>query len=68
MAAAHATMRRIGLELIQERRGAVTNEMREKKTMLLDGNKTILGRDILSVLSTSWIHRAFRLLLNRSIF
>ncbi|PBK74625.1 cytochrome P450 [Armillaria solidipes] len=53
MAAAHATMRRIGLELIQERREAVTNEMREKKTMLLDGNKTILGRDILSVLIRS---------------
>ncbi|KAK0188253.1 cytochrome P450 [Armillaria mellea] len=53
MAAAHATMRRIGLELIQERRDAVTNEMREKKPMLLDGNKTILGRDILSVLIRS---------------
>lgn len=53
MAAAHATMRRIGLELIQERREAVTNEMREKKLMLLDGNKTILGRDILSVLIRS---------------
>ncbi|KAK0222053.1 cytochrome P450 [Armillaria fumosa] len=53
MTAAHATMRRIGLELIQERREAVTNEMREKKTMLLDGNKTILGRDILSVLIRS---------------
>ncbi|KAK0464724.1 cytochrome P450 [Desarmillaria tabescens] len=53
MTAAHATMRRIGLELIQERRQAVTNEMREKKPMLLDGNKTILGRDILSVLIRS---------------
>lgn len=53
MSAAQATMRRIGLALIQERRETVSNERREKKTMLLDGDKTILGRDILSVLIRS---------------
>jgi hypothetical protein len=56
MTQAHETMRRIGLELIEERSRAVIEEQRQVlsgKSGEIDGDKTILGRDILSVLSES---------------
>ncbi|KAF7357654.1 Cytochrome P450 [Mycena sanguinolenta] len=56
MIRAHETMRRIGLELIEERSRAVIEEQREVlsgKSGEIDGDKTILGRDILSVLIRS---------------
>ncbi|KAJ7134340.1 cytochrome P450 [Mycena epipterygia] len=56
MTQAHATMRRIGLELIEERSRAVIEEQRQVlsgKASGIDGDKTILGRDILSVLIRS---------------
>ncbi|KAJ6466379.1 cytochrome P450 [Mycena sanguinolenta] len=56
MIRAHETMRRIGLELIEERSRAVIDEQREVlsgKSGEIDGDKTILGRDILSVLIRS---------------
>ncbi|KAJ7242872.1 cytochrome P450 [Mycena haematopus] len=56
MSQAHETMRRIGLELIEERSRAVIEEQREVlagKSGEVDGDKTILGRDILSVLIRS---------------
>ncbi|KAJ7695716.1 cytochrome P450 [Mycena rosella] len=56
MTQAHATMRRIGLELIDERSRAVIEEHRQVvsgKSGEIDGDKTILGRDILSVLIRS---------------
>ncbi|KAJ7164713.1 cytochrome P450 [Mycena crocata] len=56
MTQAHATMRRIGLELIEERSRAVIEEQRQVlsgKSGDIDGDKTILGRDILSVLIRS---------------
>ncbi|KAJ7465309.1 cytochrome P450 [Mycena latifolia] len=56
MTQAHATMRRIGLELIEERSRAVLEEQRQMlsgKAGEIDGDKTILGRDILSVLIRS---------------
>jgi len=56
MTQAHETMRRIGLELIEERSRAVIEEQRQVlsgKSGEIDGDKTILGRDILSVLIRS---------------
>ncbi|KAJ7246417.1 cytochrome P450 [Mycena rebaudengoi] len=53
---AAATMRRIGLELIEERSRAVIEEHEQVlagKGGEIDGDKTILGRDILSVLIRS---------------
>ncbi|KAJ7043830.1 cytochrome P450 [Mycena alexandri] len=61
MAKAQETMRRIGLELIEERSRAVTEEHRQVllgKGGEIDGDKTILGRDILSVLIRSNIATA----------
>jgi hypothetical protein len=54
-------MRRIGLELIEERSRAVIEEHEQVlagKGGEIDGDKTILGRDILSVLSKSRIYTA----------
>ena len=60
---AQATMRRIGLELIDERRDSVLAELngtgadadskmtKDVGSNVIDGDKTILGRDLLSVLS-----------------
>ena len=56
MTQAHDTMRRIGLSLIEERRQAVATELEESKDGskdAIEGDKTTLGRDILSVLSAS---------------
>ncbi|KAJ7175393.1 cytochrome P450 [Mycena filopes] len=56
MTKAQETMRRIGLELIEERSRAVIDEHRQVlsgKNGGIDGDKTILGRDILSVLIRS---------------
>ncbi|KAF8208593.1 cytochrome P450 [Mycena galopus ATCC 62051] len=56
MTQAHETMRRIGLDLIEEKSRAVIDEQREVlagKSGEVDGDKTILGRDILSVLIRS---------------
>ncbi|KAJ6584658.1 cytochrome P450 [Mycena capillaripes] len=61
MTQAHETMRRIGLELIEERSRAVIEEHRQVlagKSGEIDGDKTILGRDILSVLIRSNIATA----------
>ncbi|KAF7365456.1 Cytochrome P450 [Mycena venus] len=61
MTQAHETMRRIGLELIEERSRAVIEEQRQVlagKSGEIDGDKTILGRDILSVLIRSNIATA----------
>ncbi|KAJ7644303.1 cytochrome P450 [Roridomyces roridus] len=52
MAQAHQTMRRIGLGLIEERSRAVIEEQAQK-CGAIQGDKTILGRDILSVLIRS---------------
>ncbi len=51
MVTATETMRRIGLELVTERQRAVADELLEKGEKTVDGDKTILGKDILSVLS-----------------
>ncbi|KAJ6557224.1 cytochrome P450 [Mycena vulgaris] len=56
MTQAQGTMRRIGLDLIRERSEAVIEEHRHVlsgKGGGIDGDKTILGRDILSVLIRS---------------
>ncbi|KAJ7718118.1 cytochrome P450 [Mycena maculata] len=56
MVQAHETMRRIGLGLIEERSRAVIEEHRQVlagKSGEIDGDKTIMGRDILSVLIRS---------------
>ncbi|KAF9026096.1 cytochrome P450 [Hymenopellis radicata] len=53
MVTATETMRRIGLELVAERQRAVTDELLEKGEKTVDGDKTILGKDILSVLIRS---------------
>ncbi|KAK7048105.1 cytochrome P450 [Favolaschia claudopus] len=61
MTQAHETMRRIGLELIEERSRAVIEEQRRivsGNSGEIDGDKTILGRDILSVLIRSNIATA----------
>ncbi|KAJ7366544.1 cytochrome P450 [Mycena albidolilacea] len=61
MTQAHGTMRRIGLDLIEERSRAVIEEQRavlSGKGGEIDGDKTILGRDILSVLIRSNIATA----------
>ncbi|KAJ7202836.1 cytochrome P450 [Mycena pura] len=62
MTQAHATMRRIGLELIEERSRAVIEEQRRVLSgagdLKIDGDKTVLGRDILSVLIRSNIASA----------
>jgi len=52
---ARATLRRIGLQLIEERRSEVIDEMRGKSGVAAggDGEKSMLGRDLLSVLGTS---------------
>ena len=51
---ARATMRRIGLELIEERRSEVIAEMQTAGGKNgIDGDQTVLGRDLLSVLSKS---------------
>ena len=58
MKQAQETMQRIGLGLIEERRHDVATELENSKakskdgSTAIDGDKTILGRDILSVLST----------------
>jgi hypothetical protein len=45
-------MRRIGLELIEERRSEVIAEMQAAGGKNgIDGDQTVLGRDLLSVLS-----------------
>lgn len=52
MKRAQETMRRIGMELIEERRGEVGVEMGAVRGGIrVDGGKTVLGRDLLSVLS-----------------
>jgi hypothetical protein len=62
MSQAQETMHRIGLGLIEERRHEVTTELEnakaklKDKTTAVDSNKTILGRDILSVLGASPFH------------
>ena len=54
MRQATATMRKIGLELIEQRRETVLSETEKvaEKTTSIEGDKTVLGRDLLSVLST----------------
>jgi hypothetical protein len=53
MQQARATLRRIGLQLIEERRSEVIDEMRGKSGAGGDGEKSMLERDLLSVLGTS---------------
>ncbi|KAJ7070036.1 cytochrome P450 [Mycena amicta] len=55
MARATETMRRIGMGLIEERRLAVEEEQRRAllEKGVIDGDKTVLGRDLLSVLIRS---------------
>ena len=55
MTHARETMQRIGMELIEERRSEVVAEMQGagnngEKCGRIDGDKTVLGRDLLSVL------------------
>lgn len=55
MTHARETMQRIGMELIEERRSEVVAEMQGagnsgEKCERIDGDKTVLGRDLLSVL------------------
>jgi hypothetical protein len=54
MVQAQETMHRIGLSLIEEKRDAVVAELKGSKKCsknAIEGDKTTLGRDILSVLS-----------------
>ncbi|KAF7974757.1 hypothetical protein HWV62_11347 [Athelia sp. TMB] len=55
MAAAQATMHRIGTQLIDARRAQVEAELRASKAGAdgIDGDTTVLGRDLLSVLIRS---------------
>ncbi|KAH9899345.1 cytochrome P450 [Cubamyces lactineus] len=55
MRQATATMRKIGLELIEQRRETVLSETEKvaEKTASIEGDKTVLGRDLLSVLIRS---------------
>jgi hypothetical protein len=54
---ARATMRRIGLGLIEERRSEVIAEMQAGGGKNgIDGDQTVLGRDLLSVLSKSILY------------
>lgn len=53
MTAARGAVRKIGLQLIEEKRNEVLAEMRSAgHAQAIDGDKTVLGRDLLSVLST----------------
>lgn len=51
MLSAQSTMRRIALQLVQERTQSATEELSTKGVSSVDGEKTVLGKDILSVLS-----------------
>ncbi|KAF9463000.1 cytochrome P450 [Collybia nuda] len=51
MADANATMRRIGIQLIDQKRNDIASE--KSTTSDIDGDKTTLGRDLLSVLIRS---------------
>jgi len=53
MTQARATMRRIGLELIEERRSEAIAEMRAAAAGDVDGDRSVLGKDLLSVLIRS---------------
>ena len=52
MQQANATMRRIGTELIEQRRAAVAAESEQapEKASAIEGDKTVFDRDLLSVL------------------
>lgn len=57
MRQATATMRKIGTELIEQRREPVLAETEKvahasEKADAIEGDRTVLGRDLLSVLST----------------
>lgn len=57
---ARATMQRIGLELIEERRCEVIAQMEAAGGRDgIDPDKTVLGKDLLSVLSMCFLHLAF---------
>ncbi|KAF7296500.1 Cytochrome P450 [Mycena chlorophos] len=62
MARATATMRRIGMRLIEERSRAVLEEQRSalKDGTAIEGDKTVQGRDLLSVLIRSNLSSASR--------
>ena len=71
MQQANATMRRIGTELIEQRRAVVAAEIsekadnvkvKEKDANAIEGDKTTLDRDLLSVLSEFSSPLPFRLL------
>ncbi|KAI0720686.1 cytochrome P450 [Cerioporus squamosus] len=58
MQEANATMRRIGMELIEQRRAGVSEKAEHptslsEKTGVIEGDKTVLDRDLLSVLIRS---------------
>ena len=50
---ANAQTRKIGLELIEQRRAAIAAENSSEKEGVIEGDKTGLDRDLLSVLSKS---------------
>lgn len=51
MQQAQATMRKIGMELIERRTSAVAEaEKTGEKTTAIEGDKTVFDRDLLSVL------------------
>ncbi|KIY71740.1 cytochrome P450 [Cylindrobasidium torrendii FP15055 ss-10] len=64
MATAKANMRRIGLQLIDERQQAAADEMSGKAASIV-GEKTVLGKDILSVLIRSSLAKAPTQQMNR---
>ena len=57
MQQAQATMRKIGMELIEQRRAAVAAELEraaeKSSASAIEGDKTAFDRDLLSVLGTS---------------
>ena len=52
MQQAQATMRKIGMELIEQRRAAVAAESEQapEEASAIEGDKTVFDRDLLSVL------------------
>ena len=55
MQQAQATMRKIGMELIERRASIGSEEKSTEKTSAIEGDKTIFDRDLLSVLG-AYIH------------
>ena len=55
MKQATASTRKIGQELIEQRRAAIAAEKLSEKKGAIEGDKTVLDRDLLSVLSEHYL-------------